>query len=515
MFGETYHSRLKNSRRNLFAGLFRQIMTIVLSFIIRTVIIYTLGAEYQGLSGLFTSILQVLNLTELGFSASVTYILYKPIAENDKESICEIIAFLKKIYKCIGIVILVVGIGVMPFLKYFIYDGYPEDINLYVLFGIYLLNAVVSYCLFAYKNSLLTALQRMDLVSNAYTISNFAGKVIQIIILILFRNYYVYALLIPVTSIINNILLEIMSREVFPEIIPKGVIKQETKNQLMKQIKAVFINRIGDIARNSFDNIVISSYLGLMAVAVYDNYFYIYSALYGIMGIVVQSLKASIGNSLIKENVSKNYQDMLKFAFIFMWMGGWCTVCLVVLYQPFMLIWMQNDSSLLLPIADMLLFCLYFYTMSMAYTKNAYLEAYGLFHESRYLYIFEAVANLLLNILLCKYFGVTGVLIATVITIVLFNFVGGTIILFKTYFKRSSKKFALYHLLYFIVTVFACWMTAYICEFVSAYGILNLIIRLIICIFIPNLIYIVTYCKLPFFSSTIDILRGMLKRIIS
>lgn len=511
MIGKTYKSRLKNSKRNIITGLLKQIVAIVLTFLIRTVILYSLGAEYQGISGLFTSILQVLNLTELGFAAAVTFILYKPIAENDVDTICAVMAFLRKVYKIIGIIILVAGTAIMPFLTTFIKGDYPTEINIYLLYSIYLANAVVSYLLFAYKSTLLTAMQRIDLVSNAYTIANLAGKLLQILVLVLFKNYYVYALILPATSIANNIIVEVMSRKAYPEVRARGVLDGRIKKDLAKQIKAVFINRIGDVARNSFDNIVLSSFVGLVAVAVYDNYYYIYSALYGIMGIIVHSLRASIGNSLVVESVEKNYKDLLKFNFAFMWIAGWVTVCLVVLYQPFMYLWMKGNEELILSFKDMCLFCLYFYTISMAYTKNAYLEAQGLFHESRYLYILEAVGNLILNIILCKLLGVTGILLATIITIFVFNFAGGTIVLFNHYFKRSALEFSTHHAFYFGITVLVSIITLFVCNMLPTTGLIDFALRIIICIFLPNLLYLIAYFKTPQFSSVSGVLRRLMR----
>ena len=514
MIRQTSKSRLVNSTRNIYTGLLKQLLSILLTFLIRTAILYSLGAEYQGLSGLFSSILQVLNLSELGFAAAVTFVLYKPIAENDVDSICGVLGFLKKAYRVIGFIILVVGLALLPFLKYLVKDGdSPRSINIYCLYLFYLANAVVSYFLFAYKSTLLTALQRIDVVSYSYTITNLIGKVLQIIVLFAFKNYYVYVLLIPVTSISNNCLVEYFSRRIRPDLVARGIIKPEIKTNLIKQVKAVFINRIGDIARNSFDNIVISSYLGLVAVAIYDNYYYIYSALYGIMGIIIQSLGASIGNSIVTESVDKNYNDFIRINFVFMWIVGFCTICLFVLYQPFMMIWLSGKTELMLSFKDMSLFCLYFYVISMAYIKNLYLEARGLFYESRFLYILEAVGNLILNILMGKIWGITGVLLATIITIFFFNFYGGTIVLFKHYFKMSSIRYLIHNLLYFCSTVFVGFITYKVCSKITINGILGFFVKLPICFLLPNLLFLLLFFKLPQFSDSLSLIRGAVNRL--
>lgn len=315
--------------------------------------------------------------------------------------------------------------------------------------------------------------------------------------------------MIPITSVANNLLVEYYSRKICPQIEACGTIGGTVKTELIKQVKAVFVNRIGDIARNSFDNIVLSSFVGLVAVAVYDNYYYIYSALYGVMGIIVQSIRASIGNSIVKESIEKNYKDLLQFNFIFMWIVGWCTVCMFVLYQPFMNIWMKGNQTLILPFHDMVLFCLYFYVISMAYTKNAYLEAKGLFHESRHLYILEAAGNLVLNIVLCKLFGTTGILIATVLTIFFFNFFGGTFVLFRYYFKRDCKQFLCHHIVYFIATIINGCITYWVCSLFTINGMIGIVIRIVLCLSIPNILYLLEYSMFPQRKGMMQVLKRM------
>lgn len=505
-------SRIKNAKRNVMSGILKAIVVIVLNFLIRTAVIYILGFEYQGLSGLFTSILQVLNLTDFGFSAAVTFILYKPIAEDDIDTICAIIAFLKKVYRIIGIVILIIGLVLMPFLPKLISGSCPDDINIYILFIIYLFNTVISYFLFAYKSTLLSAYQREDVVSNVYTITMLSCKGIQFLLLLVFKNYYIFVMVVPIATIISNILLHLWSQRIFPNVIPKGKILLETKRTLIKQVKAVFINRMSDIARNSFDNIVLSLFLGLTVVAIYDNYYYIYSALYGFMGIIVHSIKAGVGNSLVNESVDKNYHDCMKFSFVFLWIVGWCTICMCCLYQPFMRVWMKGDENLLLSTSNMVLFCVYFYVISLVYTKNVYLEAQGLFWECKYWYICEAIGNLVLNILLGYFWGVTGILLATIITIVVFNYFGGTIVLFKFYFKRTPKYFFASQLFYLTITFFNGLGTYILCSYINFGGILDVIIKIAVCMVVPNIVFMVVYFRTKEFRESLDLIKRFIRK---
>lgn len=503
-------SRAIYTKRNIFTGFIKQVIHLVLAFIIRTVIIYILGAEYQGLNGLFTSILQVLNLTNLGFSTAVTYILYKPIAEKNNKAVCEIINFLKKVYFEIGIIILGVGFCITPFLSHLISGDIPPDINIYFLFIVYLFNTSISYLLFAYKSTLLTAMQRQDAVNNTYTITNTVTSLMQLLVLFIFKNYYLYICLMFLGTIANNILLYIASKKYFPQIIPEGTIDPKIQKNLIKQIKSVFIGKISDVARNSFDNIVLSMLLGLVAVTIYDNYYYIYNALYGVMAIIIHGIMASVGNSIVIESIDKNYRDLQKFNFIFMWIVSWCSICMLCLYQPFMIIWMKGKSEMLLSNFKMILFCVYFYVINMTYIRSMYLDGYGLFYECRFTFIAEALLNLILNFVLGIFFGITGIIIATILTIFFLNFITRTNILFKYYFKRSPIFFYLQHAFYFTTTVVTAIITYYICNFVSIKGITGLFIRLIICVIIPNMILFICYFKYKQFKEAYVFIKRLL-----
>ena len=503
-------SRVSYTKRNIFTGFIKQIMHLILAFVIRTAIIYILGAEYQGLNGLFTSILQVLNLTDLGFSTAVTYILYQPIAEEKNEVVCGIINYLKKIYLRIGIIILGLGLSILPFLSRLISGDIPPGVNLYFLFIVYLFNTSTSYLLFAYKSTLLTAMQRQDAVNNVYTITNTITNFLQLFAVLFLKNYYAYVCLMFFGTIINSILLQLVSKKYFPEVIPDGEIEPELQKELTKQVKAVFIGKISDVARNSFDNIVLSMLLGLVVVTIYDNYYYIYNALYGVMAIIIHGIMASVGNSIAIESVDKNYKDMQKFNFLFMWIVSWCAICMLCLYQPFMIIWMKGRSEMLLSDFNMILFCIYFYTINMTYVRSMYLDGYGLFHECRYTFVAEAILNLFLNFVLGNLFGVTGIIVATLFSIVILNFITRTNILFKYYFKRSPKKFYLQHLFYFFVTIVAAVLTYSICNIVSIKGIAGLLIRLSLCVFVPNLILLLFYFRYSQFKASYAIINRII-----
>lgn len=446
-------------------GVINRIITLGLPFIIRTIVIRTLGAEYLGLSSLFSSILQVLNMAELGFSSAVVFSLYKPIAEQDTNSICALMGYYRTVYKIIGGVILVGGSFLFPVLPKLIKGSYPSDINIYLLYAIYLVNTSISYLLFAYKNVLFSASQRQDILNNVNSVVSISKFVIQIIILLAFKNYYLYIIWNLVFTGIENILVAILAKRKYPEYICRGKIKKEKRNEISKQIKGLAIGQFTKVSRNSFDSIVLSMYCGLIDVAIYSNYYYIFNAVMGILSIIIQSVNAGIGNSIVSESTEKNYKDFKKFYFYFSCIGSACTICFVCLYQDFMAIWVGENYKA--SIFTMSLFCIYFYVVQMGLIRSAYANASGIWWECRWVQIAEMLCNLILNFALGYKWGMNGILLATIITVFIFSIIGLTKKLYDLYFKRKFSEYLMESLVYFAGTALVLAGTYTVTTFVD------------------------------------------------
>jgi len=497
-------SRTKNAMRNMICGLMNKIIVLLFPFIIRTVLIRTLGSEYLGLNSLFTSILQMLNLAELGFSSAIVYSMYKPIAEKDTKTICALMKLYKKIYRIIGIIIIIVGLALLPFLNILIKGSYPSSINIYILYIIYLLNTGLTYFLFAYKSALLTAHQRSDITSNVQTITYILQYGSQIFILTKLKNYYLFVSIQTITTILNNIIVALLTNKKYPEYMCNGDVDKNIKKDIKKRVTGLMVQRICSTTRNSLDSIFISAFLGLNMVAMYSNYYSIMHAIIGVMSIITSSIIAGIGNSIVTESEKKNYADMNKFNFIYMWLSGWCTICLACLFQPFMKLWMGEEY--MFSYGVVILFCVYFYSLKMGDIRAAYSDAKGLWYENRYRAIAESIANVILNLLLVKFMGIYGIILGTLISLLIINFGYGSQILFKHYFVNEKiSDYFKYHGKYAFVTLIICTVTYFMCTWIKTNDILELIIKSIICITIPNILYFIIYFKTQIFEETIQI----------
>jgi len=494
-------NRAKNAKRNMIQGFLNKIIMLFCPFIIKTVTVNTLGLEYLGVKSLFTSVFTVLNLSELGIGSAIVYCMYKPIADDDLESIGSLMNLFKKIYRVIGVIIIGFGIIFTPQIPILIKDAvYPSGMNIYIVYFLYLFNTAVSYWMFAYKSALLNAYQRTDVISAISSITNLLCYGLQIVVLIYLRNFYYFLLISIVCNMLNNIITAYNVDHLFPMIKCAGNITKEMKNRLKEKVLGLMIGKLTDASRNTFDNIFISMHLGLNLTAIYSNYYSIISALIGLMTVIYSSLLAGIGNSIQIDSKEKNYRDMIKLDLVYMTVSGWITICIMCLSQPFMTLWMGKDK--LLSDITVALLALYYYILQMGNMRALYSDAAGLFWENRNRNILESIANIILNYSLVKIMGINGIVLATILTLLIVGFFGGTHIVFKNYFAKSSVEYLKNHLMYFIINFLICMIMYRICSFIKLQDIQGFFIKAALCITIPIPCYILIYFKTRIFQET-------------
>lgn len=502
--------RTQNAVRNLGWGIVQKFVMLFLPFITRTVLLKCLGADYLGLSGLFASVLTLLCLTELGVSNAIISTMYKPIAENDTETVCALMSLYRKTYHIIGVIILGLGIAIMPFLDKLINGDVPIDINLYSLYLIYLFNTSVSYFLFAYKNCLFIAHQRNDVNSKIQTILQLVQSIVQIVLVLTFKNYYCYAIVIPIISILTNTITAYFAKKIYPQYVCRGSLTKEFSDDVKKRVLGLMLGRISGTIRSSVDSIFISMFLGLKTVAMYSNYFYIVTAVAGIIQLVDSAMIAGVGNSIVTESLRKNYRDFKKFTFLLQWIVGWCAICILCLEQPFMSIWVGTE----LMFKDTMVFlcALYLFVSCIGLTRGIYTQALGMWWTLRYLSIIDIFINTILNYFFGKYFGAYGILAATIIDIAFVGIPWTTYFLFRDYFGRHLYKQCMFqYIKYFLITSFVGGLTYLICYFVSFDGkMVGFIVKATICLIVPNVCYLIIYFKNELFKESVSFFKNKL-----
>ena len=480
--------RSKNAGRNIVFGTILKIYQIVLPFVIRTVMIYYMGVQYLGLNSLFTSILQVLNLAELGVGSAMIYSMYKPIAEDDNVKICALMNLYRLSYRIIGLVIAVAGLALVPFLPKLIKSDLPADVNLYLIYVLNLATTVLSYWLFAYKNCLLNAHQRNDVASKVSIITHTIQYALQITVVCVFKDYYLFVIIALATQALTNIITAAVTGRMYPEYKPYGWLEKEEILDIVRRVRDLFTSKVGSIVVNSSDTVVISAFLGLTTLAIYQNYFYIVTAIIGVVNILFSACMAGVGNSIIVETKEKNFKDLEIFTMMVTWVAGFAGTCLLCLYQPFMKIWVGNSN--MLKFSAVICFCIYYFIYEFNRLFNMYKDAAGMWHEDRYRPLVTALTNLALNLLTVQYWGIYGVLLSTVISMLIVGMPWLIHNLFTVVFERSNlipylKKIGFYLLMSFLV----CLTTFAACSWISISERWTLIVRAMICVFVPNTIF--------------------------
>lgn len=493
--GEIKVSRTKNASRNILWGVLNKIITLGFPFLIRTVMIYTLGIDYVGLGSLFSSILSVLSFAELGIGGALVYSMYKPMAEGDDLKVSALMNLYRKTYRMIGITILIIGLAIMPFLKYLVAGNIPAGINLQLLFLLYLLNNVAGYFLYAYKQALFTASQRVDVISKISMCIKFASSVAQIIILLVVRNYYAYVIIIPINAILNNLVLGMIADKAFPQYKCKGDIDNQEKNEIKKKVSGMVFQKIGNIILASADTIVISAFLGLKTLGIYNGYYCIITVLFGLLAVIQQALVPAIGNSIIVDSLEKNLKDLKKIHLLYMWIVIWWCSCLLGLFQPFIRLWQGSEN--MLSSVNVVLLVIYFFTYKMGDICWMYREAMGLWWEARFVPLVSSIANLIINLILVKFIGLSGILISSIIALVFINFPWGSKVLFLDYFK-SPKEWGGYMIrttIYFAFMITVAFATWKVCMIIPCEGVFALLFRSLICAILPNILILLVNIK--------------------
>lgn len=504
-------NRSENTKRNIMVGEIDKITGILFPFVVRTMIIHMIGAEYLGLTSLFYSILQMLNLMELGTGSAIIYSMYRPIAENDTGTINALLYYYEKLYRWIGLAVGAVGFALLPFLPYLIKDSAPPDISIYYLYLIYLSNSLINYFLYPAWKALLTAYQRDDIGMGIHIFTQGGMYVLQAAAIYFARDYYLYAVMLPASSFVYSIFCGRKAQKRYPQYTAGGSLSKEQRGEIHRLIGGLMIRKSASLSRDAFDSMFVSAYLGLTMTAIYANYYYIMDAVVMVVAVVKTSMAGGVGNSIALDSREKNRRDFHRIDFLFMWISGWCTTCLLCLYQPFMKLW--AGTSMTLPGGFAVLFAVYFYVLKMSDVRTLYSESAGIWWQTRYISIAESVTNLALNWMMIRFLGLAGIILATLISYFIFNFIGGAVILYRHLFAETGGlgEYMRCHLRYALVsTVTAAATYGVVCR-IPLEGIFEFLLKAVICVIFPNILFFLFYCRTDIFKESRGLIDSVLK----
>lgn len=486
-------SRTRSSLLNISTGLIGQLLTLLVSFGVRTVFIYELGATYLGLSGLFGNILSLLSFTELGFGQAIIFALYKPIASGDEDKIGALMALFRKVYRWMFLVVMVLGLSITPFLEFFVKS--KVDIPYFhLIYVLYVISSAVSY-LFAYKKSLLFACQKTyvsTLISYWFVIG---GAVFQVLVLVLWQNFILYLSVQIAATILQDITIAHKTDNLFPYLRKNRNAKlpSDEITAIKRNVKALIIYKIGTLSLNSTDNIIISKFVGLLQVGFFSNYWLIASSVSGFLSTIFGNITASIGhlNATEPDEIKLRMFYRINMAtFLFYSISS---ICLCTCMTPFILLWVGPEY--VLSPATTFIIAFNQYIGGMLYSSYNYRQTMGLFVQGKMRPIISAVLNIVLSIVLAVHYGLPGVLWGTALTRLSTNAWYDPYIVFKRGLKRSPLPYFKDYITKCIAYFAVCGLCYYVSTMIHLPCFANLIVIFTMTLFVSTGIFALLFHK--------------------
>ncbi len=390
-------------------------MSVFLAFFGRMVFIHYLSEEHLGINGVFSNVLSVLSLAELGIGSAMIYSLYKPAAEEDREAIGRLMNFYRVLYRRVAGAVLLLGLSLFPFLDYLVKDNSKVE-HLQVIYLMYLLNSVFSY-LFSYKNSILLAYQKAYYRTAWEQVMHIIQIVLQIAVLALTQNFILYLTIQMLNSVSVNLIVARKVDKDYPYLKDeKRLPDKDTCRGISKNILALSMHKFGTVVVNGTDSLLMSAFEGLASAGIYSNYQLIFSHINMLMGGIVGGFRASVGNLAASEEPDKVYRIYQVLDFFMSGLYGYISCGIFVMVNP--LIKMMFGEAYLFPMPMVFVMVLSFYLMGMRQITLQFREAMGLFWYDRCKPLAESAINLAASVILARIYGVIGIILGTVISTV-------------------------------------------------------------------------------------------------
>lgn len=506
-------SRIESSVKNIKYSMIGQVLILLAGFITRMVFVRTLGSEYLGLNGLFSNILQILSLSELGIGTAIIFSMYKPLSENDVPKLQALMKLYKKAYITIGLLILISGSALTPFLSFFIKEM-PAIPHLQIIYLMYVASSGVSY-FFSYKRSFLVADQKKYIDAYYHNIIFLAFIVLQNAALLLTHNFMLYLGLQIVSTFTENLIVTRRIDKLYPFLKEKNdsTLDKSEKDTIFKNVKALIVHRFGDVVVMQTDNLIISKFIGIVQVGMYSNYMLLIMAVNAIFTIFFQSISASIGNLGATESTERKlfiFRCLDLFGF---WLYAFAAICLVCLANPFIYLWVGKEY--MFPITTVLFILTSYYLTGRRESVLSFKDALGLYWQDRYKPFFEAGINLFASIVLAQKMGVPGVFLGTIISTMTTCFWIEPFIVFRFGFKTPVKSYFIRYGLYTASMVAVGGVTWLGCSLFSSFSVMDFIARMFICAIVPNALFAALFWKTKEFKYLLGVMKPIAEKLLN
>lgn len=505
-------SRTEYSIINIFVGFAGYFLNTILGFVCRMVFVRCLPAEYLGISGLFSNVLSMLSLAEMGIGTAIVYALYKPLAERDEDKIASLMKFYGSAYRVIGCVVGTVGLILLPFLKALIGDVPSIKESIFLIYGVYLFNTCLTY-FFSYRASLLSAAQRNYIQLGISYLVTTVQSAIQIVVLLVTKEYLAYLAIQTLGTIVFNVAVSLKTIKDYP-FIEKGGVKplaNDEKKSLFKNIKALTVSKVSELLVYSTDNIIITYFSGLAAVGLASNYSLFTSTISTLTSQIFNSLTASVGNLNALSDKKGQYRFFKVLYLSNFYVYGWVTIGIFFCISD--LVELCFGQSMVLPISIPFVLALNFYIMAMNSATSTFRTTMGLFKYGQYILVFTAAINLILSMILGKSYGLFGIYLATAIARVLTNAWYMPYAIFKHGFDEQPILYFRTYIKYVIILCIEGGICYLLCSRIHFSILINVILKMLVCSFVPNIVFVLFFRKTEEFGYLYGKLTQSLRKL--
>ena len=510
------NSRTKNTITNVITGLGTQLLVTILQFVSRTIFIQNLGLAYLGINGLFSNILTMLSLTELGLDTAINYQLYKPLAERNIPELQKWMKFYQRAYILVGSAMMIIGISIIPFLPSFIKDYnsiIALGINPVLIFLLFLSQSSASYLFFASKSAMLKVDQKMHIIHSVHFMVSLIVSIIQIITLILYKNYIIYTILAVVSTIVQNYITARIAKKEYPSVFAKtnNIIGKKEVHEIYKDLGALLVFKVNHVVITATDTIVLSAFMGSDTVGLYSNYIMFTSTITVFMNKIYSAIDASIGNLFATETIEKRYMFFQIMNYVSIILFGMSAVGFAVCSDELITVWIGTkyviSGKLALLVAIVLLFD------GLKTNLNQIRNVSGVFRQMWYRPLIGVVINIIISIWLVHPLGVHGVVIGTLMSDVFSNLLFDPYIVYKYTFdgKRHVGEYYKKNVIYLSLLIVIYLLDNCLCGMINIQnGWISVIIHIIICAFSVPIVFSIVFFR----SHENHYLLQMIKKVV-
>ena len=503
-------SRTEYSARNTTVAMMARVIAILAGYFTRVVFTHTLSEDYVGINGLFTDILNVLALSELGIGTAITYALYKPISQKDVEKQKSLMRLYRTFYRIVALIVLAAGLLVIPFLGVLIKDQ-PQVDHLILIYLMYLFSSVVSYLLI-YKRTLIDAYQLSYIGVLFQTGFLLLQYFVQIAILYFTGNFILFLAVLILCTLGGNLAISIKADKMYPYLKDREVqpLSEMEKRDIFQNIRAMLMHKVGNVLVNNTDNLLLSSLVGTLSVGRYSNYFLIIGSVRQVLNQMFQGITASVGNLGVEESKERIKKIFDASFFIGQWMFGLAAICLFEVIDSFVAISFGPQYVFTRDIT--LILCLNFYLTGMRQASLVFRDSMGIFKYDRYKAIPEAVINLVVSFILGRMLGTVGIFLGTMVSTVTTSLWVEPYMLYKHRLESSSIPYFLHYFLYAGVTFVLWWGEDMLCRGITGSLWTICLLRLLLCFVMTNLVFLLLYHRTREFVLLRQKAVGMVKK---